>query len=97
MIFTAMFALIGIFAAGVISSIFRGYVLNALWLWFVVSTFDLPELGIANSLGISILISMLTRQYSPIQKDKVSEMWTYAFLSPATALLGGWIIKTWFM
>lgn len=43
------------------STVFRGWVLSLVWSWFVVPTFDAPQLSIAIAIGISLLIGMFSR------------------------------------
>src|ERR1043166_870563 len=91
--FVMVFMSIGIVAAMIGVMILRGGVLSILWAWFAVPIFGLPAIGIAQALGISITISLLTHQYVP-PKDK--DNWTpvvTAFLTPLFALRIGWIVK----
>ena len=91
-IITALFAII-------VSSIWRGYALSKLWLWFIVSTFGAAPLGIAQGIGLALVVSFLTHQvdtYVDKSKSATERMAAgvlIAFLSPATALLIGWIVK----
>jgi len=79
--------------------IWRGYAISTLWLWFVVSTFGLAPLSVAQSIGLSLIASVLCSQYFGYQDKDKSETErlvasaTYAFLSPAAALFTGWIAK----
>ncbi len=83
----------------IVSPIWRGYALSKLWLWFIVSTFGAAPLGIAQSIGLALVVSFLTHQLDSYEdKEKsVTEKLVAAiiitFLSPAMALLFGWIVK----
>jgi putative flippase GtrA len=83
----------------ILSPIWRGYALSKLWLWFIVSTFGAAPLGIAQSIGLALVVSFLTHQYDSYEdkeKSATERMVTgvvIAFLSPAMALLIGWIVK----
>jgi putative flippase GtrA len=83
----------------VVTPIWRGYALSKLWLWFIVSTFGAAPLGIAQSIGLSLMASFLTHQVDTYQdkekssNERMTERVLYAFLSPAMALLIGWIVK----
>lgn len=79
--------------------IWRGFAISTLWLWFVVSTFGLAPLGVAQSIGLALIASVLCSQYFGYQdKDKseterLAASVAYQFLSPAAALFTGWIAK----
>lgn len=45
-----------------LSSILNGYVLSVLWGWFMVPIFHLPSLSLAQAIGVSIVVGMLTRK-----------------------------------
>ena len=83
----------------IVSPIWRGYVLSKLWLWFIVSTFGAAPLGIAQSIGLALVVSFLTHQadsYEDKEKSanaKIAQAVAITFLSPAMALLIGWIVK----
>ena len=46
-----------------------GYFFTLYWKWFIVSTFNLPELGLFQSCGIILMFAYLTHQSVP-SKDK---------------------------
>lgn len=50
------FTLGGVF----VLTIIRGLVLQALWGWFIVTTFGLPELSLVEALGLSLVVGFLT-------------------------------------
>lgn len=54
--------------------ILNGFALKQLWLWFVVSTFGLPELSIPVALGLSLTITLLTNTPEG-KKDDKAEWW----------------------
>lgn len=76
----------------------RGFVLAKLWLWFLVPLGVAP-LGIAQAIGISALVSMLTHQAQKTEKtdeslnDLLFKGAIRLALDPAIYLLCGWIIK----
>lgn len=79
-------------------SILRGFVISKLWAWFVTSSFGIPSIGIAASIGISLLVSYLTYQYSHTEdKRPFAEKMTSMLLLPlfvaGTVLLVGLIAK----
>ena len=86
---------IGIFGLMVATAIMRGYVLSILWGWFVVPIFGVPQIGIAQAIGVAMVVSLMTHQYVP-QKEK--DRWMpviTALLTPVFALAIGWIVKQW--
>ncbi|OHA88118.1 MAG: hypothetical protein A2653_03045 [Candidatus Zambryskibacteria bacterium RIFCSPHIGHO2_01_FULL_43_25] len=77
--------------------VFDGFVLSKLWGWFVVTQFDLPSLGVAQAVGISLIVSLLTYQIKnksdedskPRAVRSVIESAAVAF----TALVYGWVVS----
>lgn len=53
-----------------ISAICSGYVLSILWGWFIVSTFNLPQLSVAPAIGLVMVISYLTKPLPESKKKK---------------------------
>ncbi len=77
-------------------SMLNGYALSVLWAWFMIPVFHLPALGIAQAIGISIVIGMLTKQETPT--DKTQEWYTpfiMIFAKPLLSLGIGWIVRIW--
>jgi hypothetical protein len=77
-----------------------GFVLTKLWLWFMVPVFGLPELGLAQAIGISLVVSWLT--YRPNEKqdddqEKTTKQKVSMVLKPlaraGATLLIGYIVK----
>ena len=83
------------------SIVLRGYVISKLWLWFVVSAFNLPSLSIAQAAGISTLIGLLTHETPKYTKqgehknnnERIVFAFYWAFAFPPFVLLMGWVIK----
>jgi len=97
----ALIAIIGFtglfFLAIVPVYIINGFVIAKLWLWFIVPI-GLEPIGMAQAIGIGIIISMLTKQHVPSDKNE-SKWWmpfVRMYLSPFMALFVGWIV-TWFI
>lgn len=87
--------IIGVLALAAISSIINGYALSVLWGWFVAPTFELPTLGIAQAIGIALVVTFLTHQYTDEDDKEFSEKIGHAIsasvLKPLIYLLIGWI------
>lgn len=60
-----IFEIPAVVLAAVITITWRGYVFTVLWGWFMVSTFKLPPLHLANAVGISLMIGHLTGKANP--------------------------------
>lgn len=56
------------------TAMLRGYVIQKLWLWFLVPL-GLPTIGVAHAIGISILIGALTFQFV-VSPFETLEGWT---------------------
>lgn len=73
----------------------NGYALSVLWAWFMVPVFHLPEIGIAQASGISLVVGMMTHQVTPVDKER--EWWEEPITilgRPLIALLLGAIWKS---
>ena len=80
------------------SSIWKGYVLTLLWLWFVAPLFGLPFLTLGSAVGLSLVVTFLTYQHG-LAKDEEGKLAvqmingvTSSFLFPAIALGLGWLV-----
>lgn len=79
------------------SSIWSGYVLSVLWDWFMVPTFNLPQLSIPAAIGIAMAMGYLTHQTSTNKDER--DGWevfglavVVAILKPLFALVFGWVV-----
>lgn len=90
---------IGKFVTGIVLAIFgtisRGFVIMKLWGWFMVTTFALPTLGLIQAMGVSLVVGLLTAEFSNIKTDEEwadvigrSIMLIFVY---AIVLLEGWI------
>lgn len=96
--------LIGLVATFVVllvaGSIWNGYVLSVMWGWFVVPTFDLPQLSIPAAIGASMVASYLTAKPTAHRDDRdsneiLSGALAHTFLLPLFAMGLGWIVNLW--
>lgn len=95
---TMIAAMLGLAA---IDAIWSGYVLTCLWGWFVVPTFALPPLTLAQAIGVSLIVGYLTHQYLPkqdkqengIKLDDIERAVDHVIFPPAFALLAGLLVK----
>jgi hypothetical protein len=54
----------------VVLTIIRALVLQETWRWFIASKFSLPQLGLVDAMGLSLVVGFLTYQRIPGEKDK---------------------------
>lgn len=94
-------ATIVIIISTTLSALLTGWVASILWTWFAVEIFGLPSLSIAQSIGVCLLISFLTKTYVPSKETKDGNFdWgvlSYVFISPFITLFLGWIIHSFFI
>ena len=78
-------------------AIYAGFVLSALWGWFIVSTFALPGLSIPVAIGINYIVRMIIidtdynediEDSSAILKQSILSI----IVKPTTFLTVGWIV-----
>lgn len=80
------------------SIIFQGVAIHKIWQWFVVPKFNAPSIGVAEAIGLSIMLSLLMPMSSPTAEAGVPS-WRkvlYALspiIRPAMALLIAYIAK----
>lgn len=82
--------LAGIKAAG---AIWGGIVLKALWAWFVVPTFGLPDLSLRVAIGVGLVASFLTHQYVPTKDEDLPQAIIHEFFYPLIALVMGLVVR----
>ena len=83
---------IGLLIAAPISAIVRGFVLQKLWLWFIVVQFNQPPITIPVALGIATLVGLLTHQdNSKETKQDTVYVVVRNIIIPLLALFFGWI------
>lgn len=89
------------FVAGLITeTLLNGWALSVLWAWFVVGLFDLPSLSLGNAIGLSMVISFMTRQYmesqvvtkDPVEKIAIALGWCVG--RPLVTVAMGWIVHS---
>lgn len=77
------------------SAMLNGLALSILWSWFMVPTFHLTAIGVAEAGGISLVIGMVT--YHDCATDKDRAWWVFPAIMiarPLMALLIGSIWKS---
>lgn len=80
-----------------LAAVVRGFVLQVLWGWFMVTTFALAALTIPQALGLSMTVSFLTYQISNRKPNTDTdhtavEMTVTGIMWSGMALAMGWII-----
>ena len=69
----------------------RGFVLQKLWGWFIVSHFHIAPLNIPEALGIAVLVSTLTNHQCKRDEQKPHEVILLAMLNNGLVLFLGWL------
>jgi len=72
-----------------IGAVWGGFVLHTLWGWFVVPNLGVPQISIAQSLGITVIMRMIVS----INKTENQSDITDIFTRPLGALIAGSIIQ----
>ena len=78
-------------------ALLRGWVLSILWGWFVVPTFNLPQLSIPIAIGLALVVGFLAHQSIDVKSPERTgaEKWAHIamfFVSPLLSLLFGYIV-----
>jgi len=77
-------------------TIWRGYALTVLWQWFMVPALGLPELRVAEAIGVALVVTYLTYHSAGSDiKDGTEEAvkrTVFQALFPLLALGFGWIV-----
>lgn len=61
---------IGAIALVILNTIMTGWVLTKLWIWFVVSIFNVPPLTIIQAIGLSFTMSIFLNTASKLDEKK---------------------------
>ena len=85
---------------GLFSIIARGFVIMKLWAWFIVPIFALNALTLVHSIGLSLVVGLLTSELKP-DDDADGEGWfakiitrfVFLVIVYAAVLFEGWIIS----
>lgn len=93
---------LGVLVILIASVILSGFVLQLLWSWFVVPTFDAPSLTIPAAIGLSCVVTYLTNEGNTANQQKenmdeaVIRLLTFAIGRPVMYLGIGWVIHLFF-
>ena len=93
--FLLILGILGFILFTAISAIINGLVLCKLWSWFVVPTFELPELHLPVALGLSLIIGYLTNHTITKKDNDEKTDWVYvlamSMVYPPIVLFIGWL------
>jgi hypothetical protein len=83
-------------------SIWEGFVLTKLWMWFVVPTFGLPMLTIPVAIGLALIVGFLTHQMRQTNRDEeplvqAASLFGHGFFNAGVILFMGWVVHSFFM
>lgn len=90
----ALLKFLGVTVLLAVAAIFNGWVLSILWGWFFVPILGLPVIGVAQAIGIAIVVGYLTHQRRKTQEGDHAEEVAYIVAQPLFALLAGYIVKS---
>lgn len=88
-------SIVGFIGLMVVSAILGGWALSVTWGWFMVPTFDLPELAIAPAIGVALVVGYLTKnipQQGGSSADQFGMAIAEAFFRPLLIVGLGWVI-----
>ncbi|QQG45560.1 MAG: hypothetical protein HYW89_01360 [Candidatus Sungiibacteriota bacterium] len=76
----------------IVAYLLSGVALKLLWGWFMVPTLGLPVISLVQAIGVGIVISFLTQQHIPRDKDEAKELLIYEVIKPVLAIAVGWVV-----
>jgi len=87
-----------------IGVILNGWAFTTLWNWFIASLFAVPELSIAEGMGVALVVAFITQSVKVKEiiddEDDTQEIkikraicsFFLVFAKPLLAIMAGWII-----
>jgi hypothetical protein len=89
--------IVSVIAIIAIATIGNGFALSILWEWFVMPVFSVGVLGIAEALGLSLVIGFMTYQSDAVSKKEeegnpLLNAFLLAVFRPVFILFMGWLI-----
>lgn len=89
-------AILGAIAALVITYAWGGYVFSMLWAWFIVTAFAAPPIGVAQSIGVLLVVGFAAKpRHLKKDDDGFGKIIYIALAVPLLFLAVGWIVKQW--
>ena len=93
----ALFGCIGIIVSVVILVILNGLVLSQLWAWFVVPVLGVPQISIAQAVGLTLIVTYLFKEIRREKKYATQAEWfegiVFSVMNAGLILLFGYIIQ----
>lgn len=81
-----------------LSIMINGFALMKIWNWFMVPTFELPALRLAQSIGIGLLWTTIRMPAgTPKSENPGLSLIIGISVEPALVLATGWVVKTFWM
>jgi len=87
------YIVVAVLAVCTVGIIWRGYVLSIVWAWFMVGTFGLPALSVAQAIGVALVGSALTHRYVPSTKGGSLEPIADMVFAPLLILAAAWVVR----
>lgn len=78
--------------------IIRGWVLTKLWVWFIVAPFNAAPLGVAQCIGLSLIVGFLTKEsaHCDDKRPAMKRFWAgmaQIFIDPLFLLLFAYVVS----
>ena len=83
----------------VINAVWEGFAFSVLWRWFITTTFHVAAISLPQAIGIALIVGLVvpTNFTAAEEQDAykiAKKMLIHVFAAPATAILIGWIVKS---
>lgn len=88
---TILFGALGLAALMLLELLWVGCVLHIIWAWFAAPIFNLPALGVAQAMGVALVVGLITKPVEKPKGDEILKAIVAVFFRPALVLLAAWI------
>jgi len=72
--------------------VLKGLAIQLNWGWFIVPVFDIPQLPLAASIGLSGLVSLMVGVYDEDADKNFIEKVAFSIIFPIGIIFSGWIV-----
>lgn len=81
----------------IVGAVLNGWALSVLWGWFIVPVLKVPQLTILQAIGVAMVVSFLTKNYSTSDKSKgtadlIGDLIAATLINPVLTIGLGWIV-----
>lgn len=85
------------FAVLAYASMWNGFLVSILWDWFVIGLFDVPAIGVAQAIGLSLVVGAFTVKFKKNDGESIAEVCARVFvMAPVFCgcmLITGFVVK----